>query len=248
MSDLFGVLPIPLVAPVATDEAVGDPLLSKLLSCFKATLNANAPTAWRAVFKDRPMADPVKMTLDNDPRTGGFNDNDLPALYMFRESVSAPAWIAEDWLTQGSVCRLFWVMPAAVQAKGVLRSSIVNGIARALMVLVERERDPSWMDDGDPDALAATLGSSMLLRSGAMSLEIGQWRPVRLAIPMLGKSGAAAPTYDALSIECTVTELLTIDTARFTSPNVSDAATITVPDDGTGGGLGPLTVGSQIYT
>lgn len=245
MSDTFGALSIPLVPPLGGSSA-GDPLLSTSLAFFKAILNDQAPAAWNAVYKDTQAGLVVKTTSDDNPALAPFNERDLPALFMWRESADDPVWIADDWLTQSSVCRLMWVMPWAITVKRAVRSSIYNAIARTLLVITERNRDPSWIDDGDADPLAPALGSSFSDRAGWMDFEIGAWKPTQVPIAMQGK-GAKPQMYEAISIACAVTERLTIDPTKF-SPNLTDQASFTVPDDGTGGGLGPFNVGNQTYT
>jgi hypothetical protein len=233
MSDTFGAMPIPLVAP-ATGESAGDPLLSTTLSFFKAVLNANASAAWRAVYKDVANAPVVKTTLDDDPRGSTFNDNDLPALFLWREDVKEPVWIADDWLTQESVCRLMWVLPAGVQVKRALRSSIINGVVRTLVTFVERNRDPSWIVAGDTDPKAATLGSSFFDRAGWIEFHVGAWKPFNLPIAMLDK-GAAPRMYDAVSVACRVVERLNFDLTRL-DPNGGVSITLRTPDGGVGDG------------
>lgn len=233
MSDAFGGLAIPLVLPDPRDSA-GDPLLSKSLSFFKAILNANAPVGWRAVFKDAPATEVVKTTAPDDPKGGPFNERDLPALFMWREAADPAVWIADDWLTQKSTCRLIWVPPWATSTKRAIRTAIYNAIARVLLVIVERNRDPSWFDEGDLDPLSPTLGSSFFGRAGWMEFEIGRWKPDKLPITMLGKS-AKPQVYEALSIECTVVEKLNIDLTRYDANGGLDL-TLKTPDGGVGDG------------
>lgn len=233
MSDQFGALAIPLEAP-ALGTSAGDPLLTTTLSFFKAVLNANAPAAWNAVFKDNQTGLVVRSTVDDNPQNAVFTERDLPALFFWRESADEAVRIADDWLTQRSVCRLIWMMPWAISVKRTLRSSIYNGIARALLVASEANRDPAWVDDGDPEAIAQTLGSSFFGRAGWLEFHVGKWKPTQVPVAIQGK-GAKPQMYEALSIECVVVERLITDLTRFDAIAGIDV-TLKTPDGGVGDG------------
>lgn len=238
MSDAFGSLPIPLVAPT-NNEAAGDPLLSKTLAFFAAVLNANAPAAWGAVYKDQDadQNSVVSFTSPNAPAMAAFTDKNLPGLFFWRESAMDPVWIADDWLTQQSCCPLVWIPRPTTYAKRALRSAIVNGVARTLLTISERNRDPSWIDPGDPDPLAATLGSSFFGRAGWLEFDVGKWRPISLSIPTIQTNAKPGKPilYDALRIECTVIERLNYDLTRFDAL-AGVEVTIKTPDGGVGDG------------
>lgn len=216
MSDLFGPLPIPLVDP-ASGEAAGDPLLTTLLSFFQDTLNSNASAAWSAVFTDDPASPVVKTTYAHDPEDTAsvFNENALPALYLFRGDVKDPVWIAEDWQTQESALTLYWVMPViAVREKRVLRLPIINGIARVLNEAVEFSTD------------------TRRVPTGVLKLEIGAWKPYVLKLPMLDRNGQPR-RYDALRLKVTVIEYLTFDADQYPPVDYLDLK-VYEPDIATG--------------
>lgn len=236
MSDSFGALAIPLATPGA-DDAVGDPLLSKTLGFFKAVLNANTPVGWGAIYKGSDGSDIVQQTFTDEPKNAQFADSALPALFFWRESTQDPVWIAEDWLTQQSCCPLVWMPRPTSNVKRSLRSSIGNAVARTLLTISERNRDPSWIDAGDPDPLAATLGSSFFGRAGWLEFKVGKWKPIQVSVPMTptnGKTPKPIP-YDAIRIDCTVIERLNFDLTRYDALAGLDA-TFKTPDGGVGDG------------
>jgi hypothetical protein len=233
MADAFGTLQIPLVTP-ATGESAGDPFLQITASFFAAVLNGNVSTAWQAVYKDVAAAKVVKSFFDDDPRDATFNVTSLPALFFWREDVKEPVWIAEDYLTQESLCRLLWVFPASVPEKRTMRSSIINGIARTLTIMVERDRDPSWVVTGDTDPQAATQGSRLSRWAGIFEMYLGTWKPYDLLIPMMDRVSKPM-TFDAVTIGVRVVERLNYDLTRF---DASGGMTLTIktPDGGVGDG------------
>ena len=217
MSDTFGALSIPLVTPAA-GETAGDPLLGVTLSFFAAVLNANAPAAWRAVYKDVPNAAVVKKVFTQDPQKADFNNASLPVLYLFRESVEDPERLADDWLIQRSILRLYWFPPVAIIEKREMRASMSNGIAKTLIHAVERTRDPAWKVVGDTDPRAAVEGSDFSVFGGWMEFFVGAWKPYTLVLQVTGETSSQSanqPRYEGLSLACKVTERLTEDLGRY---------------------------------
>ena len=243
MSDTFGPLAVPLPAPGVTDIS-GDPLLSTTLSFFQAVLNANAPAAWQAVYKDVPNSPVVRATFSDDPEQAEstFNDRDLPALFAWRSEAKPPVWLAEDWRTRESTIAVLWVMPGSDRVKRALRSSIINGIASTLDVIVERGRDPSWIVSGDPDPKAATAGSLFSQWGKFFEFAIAGWKPYAVKPKMLD-SGTRLGPFLAVQIQCRVVEHLSVDLTRFDVGNGVDL-TIKTPDGGVGDG--GVTTGHQL--
>lgn len=154
MPDTFGEIEIPL-APPAEGETVADPCLVVVLGYLKALLNANLGAAWNAVA---PGKLPVNGIFAVDPKKRGFNERDLPALYITRQQPNAPPeWMAADWYVTNDMLRLTWVFPPEPQTKQMLRGTFGNGIVKAIATAIERERDACFVLAGDPDPTAATL-------------------------------------------------------------------------------------------
>lgn len=217
MSDLFGALAIPLVAPAA-GESAGDPLLTTTLSFFRAVLNANAVLAWRAAYKAEPNALVVKSVVADDPQSAAFRNDLLPALFLSRESADDPVRIAEDWLIQRSVLRLIWLMPVAVLEKRTLRDAMCNAVSKVLTQAVERNRDPAWVVVGDTDPRAATEGSDFSAYGGWMEFLVGAWKPYTFVLQVTGETSSQSanqPRYVGLSLACKVTERLVEDPTRY---------------------------------
>lgn len=231
MSDTFGALSLPLATPAA-GETVGDPLLGVTLSFFAAVLNASAPAAWRAVYKDVPLAAVVKRVFPTNAQKTSFTNAELPALFLFRESVSDPERIAEDWLTRESILRLWWIPPVAIIDKRELRSAMNNAIATVLLAAVERNRDPAWKVVGDLDPRAAAEGSDFSAFAGWMEFTIGAWKPDTLVLQVTGETSsqtADQPRYEGLSLACKVTERLVEDLGRY-APTQTTRLTVQTPD------------------
>jgi hypothetical protein len=244
VSDLFGPLEVPIVAP-SPGQAAGDPFLSTTLAFAQAILNANAPAAWQAVYKDVANAQVVKTVSTEDPEDtrAAFSDARLPALFMWRQTVKPPVWIAEDYLTRESTCILEWVMPAVVRERRALRATVINSIATTLLLLSERNRDPSWVVAGDPDPKAATQGSLFSAWAGFFEFEIDGWKPYVVRIKALDP-GAQPRPYDALRTEVRVVEHLQPDVVGRFGPTTTASLTLRTPDGGVGDG--GVVTGSEI--
>ncbi len=187
MSDTYGRLTLPVVVP--------DACLSILLDYFKAFLNANARAAWQAVC---PGKLPVEATFSHHPERDGFNDNKLPALFLYREESRSFDDVAVDWRVAESGLLLLWVFPPAPQDKQRQRVAMTNAVVKLLDVAIERGRDPSYVVPLDTDRTAAEQGSVLLRYAGLLSLQLVKATSRELVIMMDDQSDARR--YDA--IEC----------------------------------------------
>src|SRR3954469_13535154 len=112
MSDNFGGLAV----PPSTSGLVGDPTLEKLGAFLRAVLDDVLATAW-AASTPAPTGNevPVVKTVYTHSWEGfGFNENALPALFVWRDS-GLQEQTASDWLTDQTIIRALWVLPPAPQ-------------------------------------------------------------------------------------------------------------------------------------
>lgn len=212
MSDQVGPNPVPLVAPGTSPptNVVADPALGYLLQFFQTVANANCGAAWDAAGVSAGSV--VQNAYAWDPERGPFNNDALPALYMWRGNANPPKWLAEDWLIFTTELQLRWVFPEfpeiTIQAS---RDQFGNGLMTALAVILERMRDPSWIVPGDPDKLALTQGSSIAQWAGFFSLHFNGWKVGRILIDT--QDGKRA--YDCVEARLELVEYLTYDQARL---------------------------------
>lgn len=155
MSDTFGNLALP-TEPPAPEQPAGDPALVRLLAFTRAAISASCESAWAAVATSR---EPVVRTAHAyDPESVHFAEKDLPALFGFRpRQTFATEGAPLDFLTSSSSVSLLWIPAPTTQLRDTLRATIVNAIAKAVAVALQRGRIPSWVDDGDTDPKAASL-------------------------------------------------------------------------------------------
>ncbi len=144
MLDPFGGTELPIEVPQDGKDAVGDPLLTQLLSFWSTIANHYCSDAWRAVGADR--VGPIASTFAYDPRDAEFNERDLPALFAWRESVEKRTWIAEDFFVEYGTITALWIPQPAVQAKLVRRQPFANGLFKALSIATSIGYDPCWRD------------------------------------------------------------------------------------------------------
>lgn len=163
MSDIYGALPIPAVAPTGTD-AVTDPSLSLVANYLAAVLNANAPAAWTAVSPSVTEADGtvedypvVRVAYTHNPEEEWFVETDLPALYLYRTgSMARPYWLAEDYRVTETKWVLRWVFRLSDPEGRKTRQPFANAIVKIVDRAIESQRDPVFVQPGDPDPTAAT--------------------------------------------------------------------------------------------
>jgi hypothetical protein len=147
--DKFGGITLPVAIP-QNQEPVADNFLRYATQFFQAFINAKVRDAWQRV---QPGRLPVQKTFAHDPEQVVFNQEDLPAIFMWREESggggapfmggAAAEWIAEDYLASVDFVRVLWVFPNAEQSIRRIREPIVNALVKALTVAFEVGRDPS---------------------------------------------------------------------------------------------------------
>lgn len=168
MSDRVGALHVPLEAADATDKA-----LAVLNEFFRVFLNAKGQAGWSAVRPPKIAGAPaggellVNQIFTHDPELYSFNEKDLPALFLVRESGKSE-WIAEDYRVSTSKLKLLWVFQPAPQAQRRVRSDITNAIAALLDVVISRYRDPVWVIAAD-QAIANAFKLSVASATTAQS-------------------------------------------------------------------------------
>ena len=232
MPDAFGAVPVPLVPP-AQGDAVGDPALSAMLAFFKAFLVAdqNVTALWNASGV-APGAPPVIGTFPFDPMdaTHVFNENTLPALFMWRDS-STDEQAGEDWEVETTQCKLLWVFPVAAQIVQTARAPFVNAMAKAIKVAVNRARTPGYVMPGDTDRLAATQGSIFHTPAGLLYASVSRHKTARVAVEMVtapGQRPTPPRSYRGLEVTIEIKELLTYGLDRFATISATNGTYVSL--------------------
>jgi len=164
MPDRYGAIAIPIPAPLA-GEAAADRALSLTLSFFMAVLNAHAQTAWSSVAPGVPV---VRAVSHGNPKSHGFNEKDLPALYLWRTGSHGLEQWAEDLAVEETTWTLLWVMQPAQQKHQRLRDTFVNGVVKVLRRALFTGRDAVWVADADladADALKRSVPTATTPRA-----------------------------------------------------------------------------------
>ena len=272
MSIRWGATALPLAAPSGTD-AVTDKAASVLLAYLKAFLNAYAPTAWQSVFKSqdaRIPTTPVNGSFVNDPATSEFNENQLPALFIWRTG-GDDEYIGDDWRIFTDNWKLLWIFPTAVQGTQQARDPIITGLARLVSVALKRGRDVAYQKAGDTDTTALTaaalptslktsIASSTSLQtySGAAlngSIGTGSITPARAPTATTGTSLAAFTPGTQVrftglnTIGMSLVSTATIGAALGTFAGDYDLASVSsISVDGQASTAGTLTFGTAART
>ncbi len=151
----------PLSAPAA-----GMPLTDSALGYFAAYLTAVLPELVGAAWEEVNPGEPLIKTCNTwDPEEGPFNDDELPALYLWKPKVQFG--INEDWVKEADGARVneasvvaMWVLPPAEESQFGLMHPFIQGFADALDYAIRLGRHSAWKIAADSDPLAATMGSS----------------------------------------------------------------------------------------
>ncbi len=228
MSDLFGLLPLPAVAP-AEGEAVTDPALDMVLAFCKAAVNSDLGVAWAAVCPGDPL--PITYVFNHNPDLESFNGNETPALYMWRSDSPGSARFSQDYLSDEGGFTALWVPPSAPQEDRRLREPFRNGLHKCLRAALALARHPAWIIEGDDYYTPEDYGSVLLHHAKLSKIKLGQFRAHELIIESEDKS--FRQPYDCLLFSVDTVEMHVVDATAATAGH-SDLdhleGTTTLPD------------------
>ncbi len=161
MSYSWGGTALPLAAP-ATGEAATDKALTVVADYLQAFVNAYGSVAWAAVAKLGPDGtSPIRSVFTHNPEDPRreFNDKDLPALFLWRES-GDDEWLAADWRVDTAVWKALWIFPPAKQDKQTVRDPFLGGLAKLVSFALKKGRDPAYQVTGDTDDFSVTTAAA----------------------------------------------------------------------------------------
>lgn len=221
MSDIAGILPLPVPVPLP-GEVVADPLLGNLLSYFTAIINAECGAAWAAVFPSEPL--PVKGAHAWDPKREVFSEFDLPALYMWRGGAIGKDRATEDWWWSSTTVELLWVFPTNQDTHQAYLDTFRNAITKSIIKGIALGRHPAWQVPGDTYYDPDVYGSVLTRYTGTSRLMVASSNSVLLEI-----AGADSSTIvPAVSVQLTVEELTMLDADLHGEPTLDLRGTVTV--------------------
>jgi hypothetical protein len=198
----IGLNPVPLVAPAVRTATVCDPAIDIVRDYIRAIFNTYAATAWRSVA---PPTEPiVKRAFSHDPQEYDFNEDDLPALYLFRTGSAKNAEsVASDIRVHADSVRMFWVLPPAPQEQQARRVPIIQALGKLVDLKIERVRDPAYVLASDPDTTKTEQGTVVIRAAGLNWLRFLQWQTIALALKVgMTPQGGAQERKVYQALEC----------------------------------------------
>ena len=177
MADTFGSLAYPADPDTG---ALSDPALDKFGAFIAAVINANLGGVWLQKFPGSP---PIKgAPLLGNPEVTTLNERDLPSLFVWRQHMQQVRE-TDEWHTDHSTIHVLWTPPAVTQAVLGGLVPFFNGVTKCIFRAITLGRDPAWVDPGDEDPDARSLGSALTERAGLLyPPEITQCEPYLLKL------------------------------------------------------------------
>jgi hypothetical protein len=223
--DAWGAVSIP-AQPQGDGAVLGDPALTRTLQFLYAYLvtDAGANVPWTAQFGYPLIKSPLSLFTHN-PNEAVFQVDYLPSLYLWRPEGGDFEQKADDYLLDNSAWTMLWVMPLASQENQSARSPYVNQFAKAVADGLNHARTPSWSLLGDPDPLAASLGSFLWGALNVVMQYPARWRTSKvLAQPI---DGGKPREFKAVEMKISVVERLHENPARYATRGTTLDATFT---------------------
>jgi len=210
---------VPLVGVSSKTDTVKDYALDVVVGYLAAILRTYAESAWHSVAPGEPI---VRRAFTHDPQEYEFNQNDLPALYMFRTGSARNAEnLSEDYRIHTDGVRLFWVLPPGSPDTDRRRSPIIQAVGKLIDLKIDRVRDPCYVLANDPDPTKMAEGTVVIRAAGLNWIKFLQWKLAKLAI-QIGE-GAARRVYQALDVTFEFEESITQGFADISNPSSVDA-------------------------
>lgn len=231
--DTYGAIQLPTAAGDFTPIYKGwgepekfsssDPCLSVIADFLATYLVTDGQTtaAWREIGGDKESC--LKTVFLHDPFKGFFSATQVPALYLFRDGCTT-AYIADDWCMDTTKLKGLWVFPLPTQTKQRIKAPFVNVITKAVNNGIETGRTPSWIQPGDADPSAPTLGSLFWPYAGFASLDYTGWQWAELRVEM--DAGNSYMRYPAVEMTFTLVEQLKPGIGKYATLKGADATII----------------------
>lgn len=257
MADKYGgtefPVPIPLWTGFPEDYAPGDVLLGYLGSFLRTIITVECRNIWESISPGVPI---VRKVFCDGPENI-LNENDLPALYIYRpgretrEVIETFEQIADDYRMQKGRVVVQWIMHTDPAEQRKRRDQMIDPIRKAIDLRTVNGRFKPWIvpGDDDPDSEhydkdAAVWGSSILTWTGANVIELDHASPGQYQHKM--SPPARSRMYEELKMSFLIWERAELDINEAgDAPNDELEAHYESPDQGTG--LGPFDLGDAIY-
>lgn len=177
MTDVWGAISIPL-APISGEQAAGDPALTFIGDFLVAflTTDQNATAQW-SVTGVAATQDPVKKFIVGRPddKTRPISVAWLPALFLFRNGGTFDRW-GDDWDVVKDKVIVLWVLPISGPEVKRAQLPFANALVKCVYDAIELGRTPSWVQPGDPEPIAQTIGSLLYSYADFVHFTLQTWR------------------------------------------------------------------------
>jgi len=168
MGHALGLVEFPVEASLGGDHSRGDPLLWAVGGFCKAILNTKCADAYIDIgggFADGVVVNGVAY---NDPEDSTFNENDLPALFVYRDhgQKHEVEWATDDSTHETTLVRILWAPPPGPQDIRSDRAPFFNAIFKAIELAFAVGVDPCWVAEGETNAEYLTRGTPIQIAAG----------------------------------------------------------------------------------
>jgi hypothetical protein len=219
MSDAIGLTTVPVPAPAAATDVVGDMGLQRIGAFLQAAINRMGNTAWRT-RGGGATRNVVEHVFYNNPELL-FDDQRLPALYLWR-STYRPQRFTDGDIKITSRVTLYWIREPAQPEIEAVRAPFEHSVNLMIERALFRERDAAWVVSGDTDALAATQGSHLPTWIGASQILKAEGNELALTKVISDADGERPTTFYGLATGLDVEEYSVWDPTLNTYPAALD--------------------------
>jgi hypothetical protein len=215
MTDLYGGFPLPAV-PGAFGQEAPDKALDPIGAYLQAVMPTLIGAAWAAVA---PKEELIKRVFKTRPENSLVNQNQLPALYLWRGR-SRRTREADDYLIARTQVTCLWLLWWDTPTKREQRMPFQGAFTHAAHSALARGRNPAWVVAGDTVSGAATRGSVLVQQAGLFE-PLDDLETQEIDISLDPERSGTPVQYKALSLVFTIAERMFRDPSLFCVPTIS---------------------------
>lgn len=171
----IGSLTLP-AKPTERDGFCGDENLRIFGSFVQTYVNKYVGNLWRTIYFDE--SEPIKTLLSDDPKDGVLDD-DLPALYVYRQIYHRePINLAVDLKIIPSQFTCVWIPSKELLFERKIKTGLANAVAKAIYSATERGMDPSFQIEGFEHEQGTFIYQRKLMNVYSIDVSEGKWSKV----------------------------------------------------------------------
>jgi hypothetical protein len=191
--------------PNGRDGFAGDENLRVFGSFMQVYINETMGAQWRSVFDDESQ--PVATLLNDDPYEGVSNQ-DLPALFVYRQVYQGQSMqLGVDLEVIPSQITLVWMPSIEMLEERKVKTGFVNAIAKAIYSGTERGKHPAFQIEGFEHEEGTFIYQPKIMNLYSIRVSEGKWSKVDLYLGTDDQGNPEKAEFPCLFVNINIEEM-----------------------------------------